>query len=551
MLFGRRQRIKALAGKQVSVILKRQVPIRFDEAPRSWLGGLPMMPKQVTWPRDAESAPLQFVAQIACADLPPQLWDGLGPRSGWLLLFVEVLKLDDGAEGGAVQVLHIDSLGPEREPPEDAPTVRHVMSDYIDYAEPNIRPGVPKMWRRWPVDVVVQEYEFDAHEQAIIGSPFVPAEDLYNAPVSDTGIVHDSIKLDRPLTWRGALYFVEGIARDLNPADFERNFVGNKGGLIDPPESDPRGFNDEFRRRLEEHKAGLEEPRFGWGAEMNAFAETLKTEMKAERRTGWIARAYPVIAAKKAEFEKYRHDEQRKLDEAGDTLSEAQLKSLTGNLQYRLKILAELEEHRQHLDRIVADYPGPDGEEALNAEIRKLGEAHLVWGAELKTALERQLDRILAQDLEAALPESEWNAILESFRKTKSVYWQKTYDTMVLRKTERGLHTGKYLEMAVREDVLDIYTRNNGTQPPLPRGQLDDIERQLRYVEKRLPHRMGGQANPVQGEADITTPLLFQIASDRAMGWMWGDLGALYVTVSPKDLRRNRFGHVDAWIEGH
>jgi hypothetical protein len=35
-----------------SVILRRQVPIRFDEEPRSWLGGLPRMPAEVDWPRD-------------------------------------------------------------------------------------------------------------------------------------------------------------------------------------------------------------------------------------------------------------------------------------------------------------------------------------------------------------------------------------------------------------------------------------------------------------------------------------------------------------------
>ena len=77
--------------KQTSVILKRQVPIRFDEAARSWLGGLPMMPKLRRWPRNAEGASLHFIAQICCADLPENLWEGMGPRKGWLLLFVALL----------------------------------------------------------------------------------------------------------------------------------------------------------------------------------------------------------------------------------------------------------------------------------------------------------------------------------------------------------------------------------------------------------------------------------------------------------------------------
>ncbi|MDZ4867620.1 MAG: DUF1963 domain-containing protein, partial [Alphaproteobacteria bacterium] len=76
-------------------MLRRQIPIR-AESPRSWIGGRPMMPAHVEWPRSISAEhpkkgerPLHFVAQIACADLPANLWAGLGPRHGWLLLFVD------------------------------------------------------------------------------------------------------------------------------------------------------------------------------------------------------------------------------------------------------------------------------------------------------------------------------------------------------------------------------------------------------------------------------------------------------------------------------
>src|SRR5262249_53582743 len=36
--------------ESVSVVLRRQVPVRFDEPPRSWIGGLPMMPDSTEWP---------------------------------------------------------------------------------------------------------------------------------------------------------------------------------------------------------------------------------------------------------------------------------------------------------------------------------------------------------------------------------------------------------------------------------------------------------------------------------------------------------------------
>jgi hypothetical protein len=37
--------------ESVSVVLRRQVPVRFDEEARSWLGGLPRMPAGTEWPR--------------------------------------------------------------------------------------------------------------------------------------------------------------------------------------------------------------------------------------------------------------------------------------------------------------------------------------------------------------------------------------------------------------------------------------------------------------------------------------------------------------------
>src|SRR5712671_1691221 len=94
---------KWFKGAQASVVLRRQVPIRFDEPARSWFGGLPQMPDNIPWPRVAKGvakrAPLHFIAQIACGDLPKQIWHGRGPRDGWLLLFVDVLQMEDDSEG--------------------------------------------------------------------------------------------------------------------------------------------------------------------------------------------------------------------------------------------------------------------------------------------------------------------------------------------------------------------------------------------------------------------------------------------------------------------
>src|SRR5262249_5692101 len=89
----------------VSGVLRRQLPGGWQEPPRSWLGGLARMPESVAWPlgRTTEYPergliPLHFVAQIACADLPPDLWGGLGPREGWLLMFLDGQNCGDVME---------------------------------------------------------------------------------------------------------------------------------------------------------------------------------------------------------------------------------------------------------------------------------------------------------------------------------------------------------------------------------------------------------------------------------------------------------------------
>ena len=78
---------------------------------------------------------------------------------------------------------------------------------------------------------------------------------------------------------------------------------------------------------------------------------------------------------------------------------------------------------------------------------------------------------------------------------------------------------------------------------------------------------MGGPRDVVQGWADPDDDdLLFQIGSDKAMGYKWGDLGALFVYMNPFLLKMrwfqqassNRYGltgrwrvRVEAWLDGH
>ena len=106
---------------------------------RSRLGGRPRLPAALDWPQ-ADGRDGDFLAQIACADLPAALWDGLGPRSGSMLLFAN-------PDSGAPMVLHVEEDGPPRDPPR-APGI------LWSGPEGDLAPLARRAFPEWPVDVV-------------------------------------------------------------------------------------------------------------------------------------------------------------------------------------------------------------------------------------------------------------------------------------------------------------------------------------------------------------------------------------------------------------
>ena len=132
----------AQGSEPVAVRLVPQIPLRDVEHPRSWLGGAPGMAEHIPWPEiDGRSA--NFLAQICCADLPDDLWDGLGPRDGWLAFFIHPSDY-------AVHVLHLGEMGPWRQGPASLDI--DGWSTTLPYAKSRLTPI--KDWPRWPVDLV-------------------------------------------------------------------------------------------------------------------------------------------------------------------------------------------------------------------------------------------------------------------------------------------------------------------------------------------------------------------------------------------------------------
>ncbi|MFC6654209.1 DUF1963 domain-containing protein [Roseibium salinum] len=220
----------------ISVILRRQVPIRDDEPPRSWLGGLPMMPENVSWPKSTsrdypgrDPMPLHFLAQICCADLPEEVWGGLGPRVGWLLFFIDPNTCEPTGDEGC-KVLHTLEPGVERQPPAEIGPVHDGVYAGPSYDYVEDVGEVPKSWRRWPVELVTVANKVNDVDGLLTVAPANFASELYRGQeVSD-----DRFQPVNPFTSTMAIAALSHIARRL-----KRQTIGPE-----LPDSVLQGLND-------------------------------------------------------------------------------------------------------------------------------------------------------------------------------------------------------------------------------------------------------------------------------------------------------------------
>ncbi|SMX46087.1 DUF1963 domain-containing protein [Actibacterium lipolyticum] len=92
-----------------AILLARTWPISGDVPGRSWLGGAPLLPKSMAWPvLKASGAPLHFLAQIDCAELPRVKGGEAMPEDGLLLFFANIseeMLWED--EAGSAQVVYV------------------------------------------------------------------------------------------------------------------------------------------------------------------------------------------------------------------------------------------------------------------------------------------------------------------------------------------------------------------------------------------------------------------------------------------------------------
>lgn len=483
----------------VSVVLRRQVPPRFDETVRSWLGGLPRMPEEIAWPRSISSEkpdqgerPLHFVAQICCADLPPELWGGLGPREGWLLLFLDPNQgTPEGSD--AFQVVHVPQLGPDRVPPFDLGPVHDGVYTGPDYRY--LLPGetVPRVWRRWPVDVVVVANQARKQDGRVLVAPDNFASLLYpDQKVADEYARPAAVP---PFTFGQALYALHELR-----ADLQRTV------------------------RPVELSAAL---------------------CAALRREGAILERRTVCAGKAG---KYREGSGESGERAGGTDEQGQPVTRSG---LQSANAARFEREEAWL-REMGD---------ADSVIRYLEESSALeqaWQDRVLERIDTVIEAVRQREPETPLAQAEWNEMVVALRGQGFSRWQ--CDRLREDPGQTGIAFREHARWAelrpsrgMQEFVADMYT-DASRQALIPDYALAEYEPHWRRLCSNRPHRLGGYHDGLQSDATVgpaSELLLFQIASDDAMHWCWGDVGAYYFWIRPGHLAARDFSGVQMHLECH
>ncbi|WP_294619428.1 DUF1963 domain-containing protein [uncultured Roseovarius sp.] len=234
-----------------ALLLKRAWPIGEDVEGRSWLGGCPLLPTSMEWPKRPETGqPLHFLAQIDCADLPRIAGGEALPNNGLLLFFAfidEEMLWDD--ETGSGQVLYVPpQIVPEQpaKPPRDLPDLSYTPGQL---SGSSARAGI-RGYPRWPVTI---------HETLSFQDNDLPPAGLQIAGMAQM----DALKPHFP-----------------EPVETTRNAVFQRIVRTDPETGEP--LRNEKGGKLYEHVVAPDLIKAGFpfcGAVMSRFATRLENSL--------------------------------------------------------------------------------------------------------------------------------------------------------------------------------------------------------------------------------------------------------------------------------
>lgn len=147
--------------RQAGIVLQRMYPPTAFPGVRSRLGGLPQLPEAFEWPVGesyGESAPMHFLAQIDCSELPRI--NSLLPTEGILFFFAvndEEQIWDTSTPRDRVRVIYAQNVPddlPMRAAPEGLRPINDVVASHSPFMEPQwLLPGEngPRLHVQWPL----------------------------------------------------------------------------------------------------------------------------------------------------------------------------------------------------------------------------------------------------------------------------------------------------------------------------------------------------------------------------------------------------------------
>lgn len=152
-------RIERDEAEAVALRLLPQIPPRDAISTHSWLGGRPRLAAGMEWPR-IDDQPADFLAQIDCSALPPELWGGLGPREGALAFFLHRRRPQ-------VRVLHLRDPGHPVAPPFALNDAEGWFGPHGGLDLGDLAPFAIRAFPEWPVDLfTVRAGDADPREAA-------------------------------------------------------------------------------------------------------------------------------------------------------------------------------------------------------------------------------------------------------------------------------------------------------------------------------------------------------------------------------------------------
>jgi hypothetical protein len=179
-----------------SVRLVPQVPIQDNVPLQGWFGGEPRLPADCDWPY-IDGVPSEFLMQVNCSELPAALWDGLGPRNGWLAIFIQVNIPTYSFSTPKVKVIHTTQQGDVRSRPEFADSAPATLrKSWINYsARPSLPANLGATAPRWP---------FVIRQGLSIPNP------RDSRPTEKLILPHWNVT-DWPFDWTSAAYLIEHL----------------------------------------------------------------------------------------------------------------------------------------------------------------------------------------------------------------------------------------------------------------------------------------------------------------------------------------------------